>query len=355
MYRCSLYRWLVAVLIVLVSCGLSILLHIRTRAVTGAGGPLEVEAQYLAIGTVWEQEDYCVRLPIRNVTRTEVHVTRLLPSCSCTSIEPESFRIAPGSTETVELHIDVTRAAGKEVNGVLRPFSFLVTPIFASESRQHRPWIFRGMVRPSLSLKPAVLDFADSLVVGSPFPTRSVDVRAHVPLKSLRAECKDIIASAVVRKYANDASRFQVDVSVRKDAIPRVYDFKVLLHPTTEDNQILPPTPLRVMAQVVEDVQASPSAVIVGNVRAGTSKQETILIRSRTGSPVQLAELTSDSNEVDVSHSKENARSGAVQLRVRIEPDPMRERSHETTIHVRLTTSAGRSVALDIPVVYQIR
>ena len=80
--------------------------------------PLHIDAADLDFGTQWDTDRFAWTVRVRNSSTERVTIRRLSSSCSCTSLEPSQFELAPGGEQTIRLQIDL--GAVKDRSGAVR-------------------------------------------------------------------------------------------------------------------------------------------------------------------------------------------------------------------------------------------
>src|ERR1022692_2800795 len=78
----------------------------REKSPNDAG--LAVAPASLDFGLAWEDSSFHWPLPVENRTGEDVEITQFVPSCSCTSVQPDSLLIPAGQTRETTLTLDLT-------------------------------------------------------------------------------------------------------------------------------------------------------------------------------------------------------------------------------------------------------
>jgi len=279
---------------------------------------LEVDPQQLDLGEVWEQNGFCWTLPIRNLSRRDVAVSRFIGSCRCVDVTPRSLVIPAGKTAEVRLALDLTTGDPRQTAPHSRPFSIQIVPVIENGLPQYQGWELEGLVRRAFRLSSPSVTFGDSLVSGEPFPARTVEVTANVRLGRLTAEPELEAPAAVTLERAEEAGRYLLRVAPEETAVVGRHDFNVLLKGVTETGERLPPFPIPVMMEVVDDIQTVPASVPFGSLPLGESAEETVVLRSRTGKSFEVVKADADPKKgVWVERSTTTGRDACFRVRQR--------------------------------------
>ncbi len=113
--------------------------------------PLVIPAESLDLGEQFAQTGFQWSVPITNTSHEVVFVTKLRSSCSCTQVEPASFRLAPGQTQLVALTIDLTPPAGKASGLEPSEFEVRLQPTIQGYPLPVANWLVFGTIKSAFS------------------------------------------------------------------------------------------------------------------------------------------------------------------------------------------------------------
>jgi hypothetical protein len=150
---------------------------------------LWVPPEALRIGTPWETENFEWVLPVENHEAVPIEVESFSRSCTCLSVEPKAFTIAPGARQELRLNLDLIsqRKPSGEVDIQLMPQ--LKTREGQPQAKKFPPvWEIKGQVRRVLECdRRAYLGRHSEL--SQPLKLRTIPIKSLVPLESISAEC----------------------------------------------------------------------------------------------------------------------------------------------------------------------
>lgn len=267
----------------------------RVESVSPDESGLVADPRFLDFGEVWEDADFHWKLPIRNVTAQVIEILDFVTSCTCVSLRPRSFSLAPGETKEVEMSLDLTPRLrlpqGQEV------FEASLLPKIKGALPRTQGWLLRGRVRELLKFNPPAAAFGD-LIRGQTVPSILVKIETSLPLRKLSTEGKENhVCVSVVQK---EPRRFELSV-IPADTLPAgPFRLEVPLQPSGEDGKMLPAKELIVMGIMHEDVEPTPSPLILGAVPIGQTAKETIVLKSITGKSFKVEKIQPLSNDLRV-------------------------------------------------------
>lgn len=209
------------------------------------------------------------------------------------AVEPSSLVIPPGHTEEVELTFDLRptdlRFGDQGTPRLpLRPFEVRVVVKANDSLPGSAGWVVSGKARDVFAKLPHSIDFGESCVWPSRFPSRPFEVVSRSPLKRLTATCPGSEALVNVVRLDEAGKRFRVDVAPRETLPVGEFKFRVELTALRAEGDKLPPLGVDVLGVVVEDVEITPFTVSFGAIKAGTEPEEMVVLTSRTGTPFEV-------------------------------------------------------------------
>ncbi len=275
---------------------------------------LYVDPKYLDFGEVWENPKFEWVLPIENKGASELAIAGFSSSCTCLAIQPAALTIPPLSTAEVRLTLDlsyrpqVASAPTKPPEGSgfrapapgqarpaeqsLREFRLRIAA--ATRRATSTAWDIRGRVRSAILVTPRHLTF--DLLEGVRFASQSVDVTAVIPLEDVVARVEPRLADVRVERNRWDKSHFVVEISPQASLPPGPFTFHVYIAPARTSEQ-LPAIPVVVEGSFREDLQVTPSPLLLGARPIGEIVRETIAVRSLSGKPFEVAHVTTPTKD----------------------------------------------------------
>lgn len=172
---------------------------------SSAAAKLKISAEYLDFGTVNQQPDFEVSLPIENLSGEDIEIAEFVRSCTCTSIIPSSLSIPANSTRSVTAVINLMPKTAEEFTLGTRPFFFELSPRLAESDRVIANWRVHGKVASPLTANPPELylsfdglkneDLVSSFIVRT-MPDANI---SDIEVLGLPHECRFTVARESVR------------------------------------------------------------------------------------------------------------------------------------------------------------
>lgn len=151
------------------------------------------------LGAVWQEDPFKARITVVNTGTAEARVTEAVGSCSCTTLTPHAFVLAPG--QSAELTLTVPLNGRGSLEGPWR-LSHDVMLLYASPGRD-APHVFTCTV--TAELRAAVTFLPPSLTVTAtrcPLPACTIDIRCEAPVTSLLPHCDPSNATVALEEVA---------------------------------------------------------------------------------------------------------------------------------------------------------
>jgi hypothetical protein len=245
-------------------------------------GPLVVAPEHLDRGAIWESPSHTIELPVENRSAEPVQVTGWARSCSCLSVEPERFTLAPGETRTVRTELILTaRGSGPE-----EEFEVYLTAMSGERAVSSR-WALRGQVRSPLPAAPREIDFGLISDLATDVAPNVFEVEPPVPLECVTAVVEPPIATATVTPL-DGSGRVRVTVRPVLPVPPGDQRATLRLLPVRVGGEALPPREVRIVCQGGTDVQPNPPRLLLGSIPDGDTATAEVAFRSLTGRPFEI-------------------------------------------------------------------
>jgi hypothetical protein len=177
-------------------------------------------------------------------------------------------------------------------------------------------WVLAGRVRRAISFSPREIDFTDRLVRGQPFEPEQITVNTLVPIRRIEAECSEKHAVVQVRDPPDGGKEYRLQVAPNSELRPGPFEFEILVRSQTEGGEDLPAIPVTARGAVVEDLMATPAALLLGTRSVGECVEETVILESRSGQPFEILETAMESENCTIDPVPQGETSRAT-LRIR--------------------------------------
>jgi hypothetical protein len=314
---------------------------------------LSVDPAELNFGEVWEDKGFAWTLSIHNRGDSDVAIADFEAACGCVvAVEPKSVVVPARGESSVRLTIDLTKQSsqGEEKNGdaFVREVEIPIAPAFENAAVQRLVWVLRGRVRTGVTVTPSVVHLGE-ITRGQPDLPKRVTVTPRTAIERLDVKCDSALASCDVRQPGEKGGPFYVEITPRDNLAAGDIRFEVAIQPVARGSERLPPVILPVQGVMREDVQAAPSAVMFGMVRAGQTVEETIVLRSVSGRKFTVKSAEAISKESELVPIR--AVDGSAEYRLRQAVKGMGSQARKAVFTV-LELSSGKIVKVEVPVSY---
>lgn len=253
-----------------------------------SGEGLSIASAYLDFGAATVQEDFLWKAPIENLSSHAVEVVGFERSCGCATVTPNSFTLAPGETQWLQIHLNLRSRDAFTFSGGEREFSVSLRPLVAKAMTPGAPWVVHGRVQsPFRIVEPKLCFPTGSLVAGREFEPLAFTLTPRAPIQDLTvALAKGSAAAEVSVEPRGSAWR----ISLRPDAALAVgvHDFRVVIAATALDGVPLPRQTVRLTGRVVPDVTVEPPYLRFDGRAASV---QAVRLHSRTGAPFEVVDV----------------------------------------------------------------
>ncbi len=300
---------------------------------------LFIDAKNLDFGDVWETDKFEWQLNVENRGAGVVEVIGLSGSCSCLSIEPNSFTLPSGGTQTLRLTIDLTANPTPTGQISLTVTAMTNRPGDTGSAR----WGVIGRVK-QLLVSDGRINFGKHSVLAQPISPLVIPLTSAVPLESLRAECSSPLLSVKTQPTDNSAQSYTVVLRPVGAFQPGPIEFIVTLKPVGVGG----PLPIRrvlIQGSIVEDVEAEPGEVLGGGRLLGESFAEEVALRSLTDRPILVESVVAEGSGLSVDQM-------GTGNRVRVRQTAVKE-GNQTTRVVFMVRTAQRADPFRVEAVVQ--
>jgi Protein of unknown function (DUF1573) len=308
--------------------------------------PLAIEAASLDFGSVWNSEEFAWAVPMRNASNFPIIVGRLAGSCTCTLVDPSSLALKPGEEVRVKLRYDLFSRTRQSGDATV-PFDDALSAYVNGDDKPLARWHVHGLVKNAFSCDARSLDFGDSLVVGRPYPTRTIDVTCFQPCRKLEVSADERSAAVVAKNPSGDGVHFQVAVAPGATLGSGTHKFKLSLGAVLPSGERTPHVSVPVEVRILPDLQIVPSLAHFGQLKLGESREETIVLASRTGRSFDVPTFDSGSKSLKIVTVASNE-AGTKVFRIRLTSSKLGGENTEARFKIRYRgdgNSAGPQLA----------
>ena len=276
---------------------------------------LDIEPRYLDFGEVWETDRFEWSIPIRNREPHPVELTGLTGSCGCSVTESTALGIPPGETRTLKLTLDLRPQSCIRAGGDTRAFAsaIRVTVLGGAKPRQ-ATWQLHGIVKRPLRV-PAAVTFGRRSELTLPLAPLVIPVEPLTAIRSVALECSSPHFAAAVRPVSESPLRLELVVTPAADLKRGAVSGTITLAAITPDGQALPSLELPVSAEIVPDIEPTPTAIHFGARDVGAEVTETIGLWSLSNRPFAIERCEAEGNGVS-AQPEPDGRSVTVRMNV---------------------------------------
>ena len=302
---------------------------------------LAVPEDLLDLGTVWETDAYDLTLPIENLESFPVTVEKFGSSCTCISINPDSFTIDPGGRRDVQLKLDLTAKKDWDAKDETTVRLWPIVKVGPEGGDRRGPeWMIHARCRRAFTV-PGSTFLGRCSELAQPIPPQNIPITVLVPLESLTATC-DLAGFATSIETISEKSRL-LRLTATSSLPVGAFKGMVILRPALAGGNLLPIRRIRFNGTIVSDVELDPLAVQVGGRHLKESFEELVSLRSLTKKVVTVICVEADGEGLFVTPE------GGQRYRVRqVVCQPGTQLNH-----VRFTVeSGGNHSTVELPVVY---
>jgi hypothetical protein len=320
----------------------------RGEAAAAGASPLYIAPEDLEFGAVWANAQIDRAVQVTNVSEAPVHVRDIRMGCSCISVSPKSFSLAPGSSERVHLHLNasVNPLIGKSTT--IDASIDLVPLVDANGAvRQLSPWRVTASIQKAVSVSATKVDFGASVPVKGPYATKEIEVACAVPLKRLDATTEAPFIDVDVVQYGDDPQRYRILVKPADDAGEGPLTSAVHVSPVLENGETAPKLSLSIEGAIAGDMRVLPKDITLGAARLHEERTATVTLQSVNHSPIDVIPDHTSHDDITVVSKSLDGNAAIIRIAVPISGEGMQH------LNLRLrVTQNGRSRVLTIPVTY---
>jgi hypothetical protein len=330
--------------------GAAAALYLKNAAHFEGKDALEPAPDRLDFGEVWEDTNFSMVLPITNHRGQDIEIKQFVKSCNCSQIEPPSLTIPAWETREIRLLLDLTAKKPAEFAAPVRDFEVSLSPEIPGEKRSIW-WKIQGRVRSVMQSDLPQIDFGNVSESSQSLPVKRTTLTTRDLVQNLAASSSSSqFAVTVEKRSSGKSNQFDLVVAL-KDAKKRgALACSVTVIPELSDGSRLPPRQLEVRGRIVSDIEASPAGVLFNACRVGTSKTETVTLRSLTGQAFTVTDMKCEGNGLSVQRRGSASKGGGLAFEVTQKAESNGE--HNGKVIFRISRSGGKDEEVVVPVSY---
>lgn len=288
----------------------------RVKTIPGAilGRSLEVAPDALDLGVVDPDASIQHTISISNRASFPIAISDFQTSCQCTAVSPASLTIAPGRSESVDVHVHIPRIATRGIDGIVsqREVTVQVMPVINGE--RGATWNLTARVYQPFQ----VPDWRISLGDVSHSAPRRLEHRAtvYVPesLNDVSGYSDPPLAQLTVVRSETDPRQYLVTIVSEPSDLSSLslgrHVFKVHMQGTDQRAEIIRGNAFECSVRVVPDVAASPESLVLQTLKDRPGLAGRLQLHSRSGSQFQVTKFGSDFADLHLERQSGDRQSG---------------------------------------------
>ncbi|MBI1290005.1 DUF1573 domain-containing protein [bacterium] len=301
------------------------------------------------LGEINDGDKVLAEFPFKNTTDRVINITKVQPSCGCTTASNNPTSVAAGQTETIRVEFDSHGRLGKNTKSITVFTDDPVTPEYRLT--------FEVNVIAEIFMPKRVLDFG-VVSVGDPVSQRfSVVSNLEKPLAFKKIEPSDPaltvtqVGERTRTKQEGGGTEYEFEVSAPKGLPQGDFNGRVSIETDNEKN---PNQYLSLRANVVGDFAFSPARLALITEK-GQMISRNITVTSRKGSAFTVVGVTHDvalpiKFETTMNEAKTEATVTAEIDATNVEP-----RSYTGRATITIADTNGTQSSMLVPIIASIR
>ena len=310
---------------------------------------LEVQARDLMLGDIWETENYCHTIEIRNTGRAEILVLDLMSTCGCLSLKPRSFRLKPNESQVVTAVLDLTGKNAETAAAKIRPLSIRIVPKLA-DGPPAQGWTMQGSVRSAITTAASSLYLGDVTRQPAGITTQAFDFQLGIPrndIKEIRAICDPALAK--VRLNDSGMQDFTLEVTPEHSMPLGDLQFAVLLQVFMKDDSHLTTSKVNVKCAIVDEIQFLPVELSMGQLKIGGVYRDKVVVHSLLGRPFFLQDIHDGK---DVTITAKSAKQASLMHSLDVAVRVTNERDQAATVEVLCRNADNEVIRMPLKIAY---
>ena len=219
---------------------------------------------------------------LNNRLAEAVSIIDVHASCGCTSGQANMSVVPPGGRATVTAQMDTRNFVGHKAT------TLFVTVVSSSGREAEVRFNVSSEIQSDTVLNPGAIHFG-VVIKGKPTQqTLTIEHLGSIDWKLVRMASSSRVLTAKLVETARSESGvgYSLTVGVKPDVSAGIIDTEIVI--STSD-PATPRIPVRVTAQVIGDITATPSLLSLGSAKAGTKPRGKVLVRANK--PFQIVSI----------------------------------------------------------------
>lgn len=273
----------------------------RHREAIEGGMECPLRITGLAIGEVWINDRYVHAIEVYNDGQTEIDIEDIVTSCTCVSLTPRKFRIAPGGSQTISLELNLLAGPRDVPTAATRTISVGLLPVLTEGYRQPLPYRLHGTVKSPFALSRPEAKPASPVIRGSGAYHRTFTIYAWEELVSpnVTSDCAIAVAEMTPLAPSGELWPYEVTLNVDPEVENGVYEVPVRLTASKEEGRVIATDVVYVSVEVADDVRCAPSVIVAGAMQLNSSFEVDVLLYSQNDAEFRIVNVDA-AGEIEV-------------------------------------------------------
>jgi hypothetical protein len=280
--------------------------------------------------------------PFRVVNKTDktVQIGSVRVSCGCVSAQALQSTVGPGQETVILAQMNTARFSNHK--------SVTIYVAFTQPRFEEVRLTVQAVARDDVSFNPESLSFGRIKKGESPETSMTVTFFGGAPTRILEAKSDSNYVQVKVKPVKLDTgdTNYQVEAKVRSDTPAGKWYTDIWLK---TDNGSMPKLRVPLTVEVEAAVQVNPTAVSLGEVKAGAEADRKVVLRSAV--PFRITKISGTDDQVQVREAKGDSKNVHI-LTVTLRPNEVGELERTIRVHTDLKTGNEiefRAVANVVP------
>jgi len=299
------------------------------------------------LGAVYQTDDFQIKFHLVNDSKAETFdINPLHGGCACTKVEPQSLKLGPGEKATVTAFIDLEAGLARE--SLPKEFSESVIGIAKTAQGDNLPLKMSAkcIVQGSYRVAPEALAFGE-VVKGDPAEKGlEVECLSLQPVQRMDVVSAPAGAAASIQMAGEDGKRFRLTARIKPEAPYGLLQGRIRFRAVLATGPFVTRS-AAIMAIVVDDLYALPSAVLLGPVTVGDVKTVLVTLQSHHGEAFVIEGVEGTTKSLTVQ--EKDSPSASIH-RYDLSLNPTTPGPVQEVIKFQLKSASGRQYVLTLPV-----
>lgn len=265
--------------------------------------PLSISTAELEIGTVFETRSRDHVVHIANTSSHVILIERFEASCDCVGIKPEkNIELQPGEKKPFTFKLALT-ANGSLSRSIGEPRQVQFSAVYKENGKQvfSQPWTLNCNVIPTIRFNRTL--YFDRKSNRESQIEQSLDIHATDDVHAIEFASSRDWSIEIQNSKATQlpGKMFIAVIRSRGELQNREINDRILLTPIGRDSRPLPPKELTVVGKIDDDVVGVPEDIAFGRVLIGSTRTESVCLRSLTGRQFQVKRYFADNSSFIVT------------------------------------------------------